>query len=100
MRPAVSLAPADAITTFQIGFPTVEAAGDFSNGLRCDRQILCIKVCHSAPHYIAHFSFTLKNKGDYAIIPENTCFTDKRVCLPTGEENHPWTFNTYILASD
>lgn len=67
--------PADAIAAFQIGFPAVEAAGDFPNGLRCDRQILWIKVCHSAPHQISLFCSTLKNEGDYVIIPENPCIT-------------------------
>lgn len=52
-RPAASLKPADAIGAFQIGFPVVEAAGDFPHGLRCDRQILCIRVCHSAPSQIS-----------------------------------------------
>ena len=90
-RPAASLTPADAIGASQIGFHAVETAGDFPNGLRCDRQILCIKVCHSAPHQISLLCFTLGNEGDYVIIPGNPCFTYKQVCLHTGGGNHPWT---------
>lgn len=100
VRPTASLTPADAISAFQIGFPAVEAAGDFPNGLRCDRQILCMKVCHSTPHQISLFCSTLKNESDYVIIPENPCITYKQVCLNTGEENHLWTLIAYVLASD
>lgn len=46
--------PTDAIGGLQIGFTTVEA-GDFPNGLRCNRQILYIRVCHSAHHQISSF---------------------------------------------
>lgn len=42
----------DAISRLQISFTTVEA-GDFPNGLRCNRQILCIRVCHSEHHQIS-----------------------------------------------
>lgn len=94
------LTPADAIGAFQIGFPAVEAAGDFPNGLRCDRQILCIKACHSEPHQISLFCSTLKNEGDYVIIPENPCTTYKQVCVHTGEGNHPRTLPADGLASN
>lgn len=69
VRPATSLMPADAIGASQIGFAVVEAPGDVPNGLRCDRQILCIRVCHSAPHQISSFCSPLKNAADYIIIP-------------------------------
>lgn len=55
LRTATSPTPADAISRFQIGFTTVQEGG-FPNGLRCKRQILCIRVCHSAitkfPHLL------------------------------------------------
>lgn len=54
LRAATSLMPTDAIGGLQIGFTTVEA-GDFPNGLRCNRQILYIRVCHSAHHQISSF---------------------------------------------
>ena len=55
LRTATSLMPTDAIGGLQIGFTTVEA-GDFPNGLRCNRQILYIRVCHSAHHQISSFA--------------------------------------------
>lgn len=44
--------PTDAINKLQIGFTTVEA-GDFPNGLRCNGQILYIRICHSAHQQIS-----------------------------------------------
>lgn len=54
LRTATSLMLTDVIGRLQIGFTTVEA-GDFPNGLRCNRQILYIRVCHSAHHQISSF---------------------------------------------
>lgn len=54
LRTATSLMPTDAIGRLQIGFTTVEA-GDFPNGLRCNRQIPYIRVCHSALRQISSF---------------------------------------------
>lgn len=54
LRTATPLLPTDAIGRFQIGFTTVEA-GDFPNGLRCNRQILYIRICHSAHYQISSF---------------------------------------------
>lgn len=58
-----SLMPTDAIGRLQIGFATVEA-GDFPNGLRYNRQIRYIRVCHSAHHQISSFPTHWKTGHD------------------------------------
>lgn len=61
LRTATSLMPTDAIGRLQIGFTTVEA-GDFPNGLRCNRQILYISAVILHITKFPHFPRT-ENRG-------------------------------------
>lgn len=90
-RPAACLKPPDAIGAFQIGFPLVEAAGDFPYGLRWQTNPLYkgLSFCTS-PNFL--FCFERKNAVYYVIIPQNPCITHKQACLHTGEDVHCLTY--------
>lgn len=95
----------DAISRLQIGFTTAEAE-DFPNGLRCNSQILFIRVCHSEHPQTSLFPVHWKIQHDLAIIPKNLCITHvwdgwryfhpAKVFHSLSSLPHPWPSPTAV----